>query len=227
MRKSKLLLGVAAALVAMPLMGSQAWSAACVDGGTVASYIALGATGCTVGQFLFSNIHVTGTTDPLSGSSVTLNTFTVLNPAFDNEFGLALNYTATALSPGGSADVAWTYNVSGVDGTLIGDAFLALAANDTGSGQSSVSEILSNGFQLSLNGPGSTSITFPGVSSLFVMKDQANITGLAPGTATASILTNAFSPVPAPIVGAGLPGLVAACAGLIGLGRRRRREQMA
>jgi hypothetical protein len=32
------------------------------------------------------------------------------------------------------------------------------------------------------------------------------------------------SPVPAPILGAGLPGLIAACAGLVGFARRRRRR---
>ena len=33
-------------------------------------------------------------------------------------------------------------------------------------------------------------------------------------------------PIPGPVVGAGLPGLVAACAGLLALGRRRRRRSV-
>jgi hypothetical protein len=45
-------------------------------------------------------------------------------------------------------------------------------------------------------------------------------------TVTDSACANTFftTPVPAPIVGAGLPGLVAACGGLIALARRRRRQ---
>jgi hypothetical protein len=43
-------------------------------------------------------------------------------------------------------------------------------------------------------------------------------------TASACATTHFETPVPAPIVGAGLPGLVAACGGLIALARRRRRQ---
>jgi hypothetical protein len=56
-----------------------------------------------------------------------------------------------------------------------------------------------------------------------VMKDQVDFVGASGGTSTTSALTNAFSLVPAPIVGAGLPGLLAACCGLIALACRRRK----
>jgi hypothetical protein len=217
MRRVSSVVGVTAALATISLMASPAWSAACVSA-PVATYTAAGFS-CNVDGFTFSNIVVNTTVS--NGGSVTLGNFTPVNP-LPGEFGLLLNYTALAPAANSTADVTWTYNVVGVPN--INDAFLALAGNTTGSGQAQVSEILSNGVTLSLNAPGSTQAFFSPVASLFVMKDQIDFVGAAGGTSTTSALTNAFSSVPAPIVGAGLPGLVAACGGLIGLARRRRRR---
>jgi hypothetical protein len=46
----------------------------------------------------------------------------------------------------------------------------------------------------------------------------------ATGVVGATLVPDLTVPVPAPFVGAGLPGLIAACAGLVALARRRRRR---
>jgi hypothetical protein len=217
MSKGRALVVGAATLIASSLLAAPAWSAACVEG-SVASYIALGATGCSVGPITFSSISVTTLTS--NGGQVNLGSFTPF--FFSNEFGLTLGYSALAQTPNATADLKWEYNVSGVPD--INDAFLQLAGNTEGSGRAVVSETLSNNVVLSLNAPGSTTATFAPVPSLHVLKDQIDFVGMTAGFATTSALTNAFSVVPGPIAGAGLPGLVVACGGLIGLARRRRRQ---
>jgi len=221
MVKVRSLVGVAAALIATPLLGLPAWGAACVTG-SVASYEALGSTGCTVDGKLFFNIDVEVTTG--GGGTVDLGNFIPFTSADGLEHGLSLTYNAIAPVAGARADVAWTYNVVAIDGQLINDAFLALSGQTTGAGVVQVNETLSNGVVLSLTGAGSTTAFFTPIAGLSVFKDQVDFVGPAGGSATSSILTNAFSQVPGPIAGAGLPGLMAACAGLLGLARRRRRQ---
>ena len=219
MVKVRSLVGVAAGLIAIPLMGSPAWAAACVQA-PVSVYTG-GGTGsfsCNVGPVTFSNIFVTTTTS--NGGQVTLTDF--IPVIFGNEFGLSLGFSALANLPGATADIKWEYNVSGVP--AINDAFLLFAGNTEGSGRATISETLSNGVVLSLNQPGSTFAVFDPVSALHVLKDQIDFVGTTAGFATTSGMANLFSIVPGPLAGAGLPGLVAACGGLIALARRRRQR---
>ena len=77
---------------------------------------------------------------------------------------------------------------------------------------------LSNGVTLASSNNLEQAVTFTPVTSLLVIDDI----GVNPG-GTISLVEKQFSQVPGPVVGAGLPGLVAACGGLIAWARRRRK----
>jgi hypothetical protein len=107
------------------------------------------------------------------------------------EYGLLLTYASdTGTTPGSIADVAWTYDVSGVPSLT--DAFAELAGTTIGTGTSDLSEILSNGDSLSLAKPGTVTSIFTAIASLSVIKDQSDFAGSA-GSADSSVLGNAFS----------------------------------
>jgi hypothetical protein len=218
MLKVSSLVGFAAALIATPLLGSPAWSAPCVLA-PVATYTASGFS-CNVDGVTFSNITIVPTITAGSG----VLSFADIQPfSSGGESGLQLDFfasagTSTNGTNTGQADFVWSYDVSGSPALV--DVFMQLVGQTSGTGQIGVTEGLSNGVTLTLSGAGVTSASFPPIGSLHVIKDDFTLSGLN-GFATQSALVNAFS-VPGPIVGAGLPGMVAACGALLALARRRR-----
>lgn len=77
--------------------------------------------------------------------------------------------------------------------------------------------LATNSFTLTGTAPGQP---FTITEVLMLSQDRCCIDGLPQGNFGAAVLT---TPVPGPIIGAGLPGLIAALAGLVGLSRRRRK----
>jgi hypothetical protein len=146
---------------------------------------------CSVGPVTFSDITAVPT---ISGSgTVTLSDFSPFTVTVDGamEFGLDLFYSAdTGTTPGSTADVGLTFNVSGVPNLV--DAFATFAGTTTGTGHDDLAEVLSNGASLSLSAPGSTSAIFSAIGSLSVVKDQSDFAGSA-GSGDSSILGNGFS----------------------------------
>jgi hypothetical protein len=224
MRRASSVVGVAAALTTISLVGSSAWAASCPTVATPISVYTAAGFSCNVDGVIFSGMTIT-----VSSGSIGNATITALDPTLTApENALELIYSA---GNGTATDFTWQYTVAAAAGFILTDA----ASSLTGVAPATLSEsLLGDGnpspfptsvghITLSLPGAptGFTSIT-PPQFSLLAVKDQA--TG-APGEASALINGFSVSRVPGPIVGGGMmPGLIAACGALIGLARRRRRR---
>ena len=181
-----------AALAAGPLAGmssSSALAGACSIA-PVSTYTAISFS-CNVGPVTFSNMSIS---TAVSGSgAVSLGNISPFTTIYNGntEYGLDLTYSASTGFSGGTADVSWIYNVSGVP--ALTDAYAELAGGVIGQAAIVMNESLSNGVTLQLTSAGVAWTSFPPfVGNLHVIKDQQDLA--APGAvAFSSILGNAFS----------------------------------
>ncbi len=212
-KKNKLTLATAGAALTLPLFALPAAAATCAIGDTAnvtCTYASVNYMGLS-----FTNISVTLLA---SGTgSVILGSLSEVTP-LPGEYGLELTYTAnTGSNPNSSADVSLTYNVSG---SQLDDAYASFTGNTTLQGTATLSETLSNGVTIALNGPGATTVTFAPISTLGVIKDQNDFSGTE-GSASTSVLENAFSLTTTPIPGT-LPLMATGLVGLWGLRRKQK-----
>jgi hypothetical protein len=218
MNKRRALVGVAAALITTSFLGAPDMAAAATCGTTTLNNWLVTGFSCTVGDKTFSNFSY----NP-DGLNVPAMNVGVGPDALTGLPGLVFNADWTNGTMA-NEDAFIQFTVTAPAATPINDFHLALdgVGGPVGAVTDGATLTLPGGTliaTLSSSDNGLHSVTFAPVQSLVVQDDI----GVGPGGIVTSV-HKSFSQVPGPIAGAGLPGLVAACGGLLALARRRRRH---
>jgi len=216
MRRVSSVVGVAAALITTSFLGAPEAAAAPCGTTTLDVWLAIPGFSCTVGNETFSNFSYSPggfTLVPATSVGVGPSVLTTAGPGLQfnanwqntgtTALDAAIGFTVTA--PATTPITDFHLLLNGLVGSVLDVATLSNAALPGGS------------VTLSSSNNAEHAISFTPVTSLLVTDDI----GVNPG-GSVSILDKQFSQVPGPIVGAGLPGLVAACGALLVLVRRRR-----
>ena len=215
MRRVSSVVGVAAALITTSFLGAPEAAALPCGTTTLDVWLAIPGFSCTVGNLTFSGFsYQQGAFNGLNGHSNVPASSVGVGPATTTA-GPGLGFNAFWNNTGTtSADALLTFTVTATTPSITGFALLL----DGVFGSVLDVASLSNGVTVSSSDNLEHAATFAPVTSLLVIDDI----GVNPGGTIASV-EKAFSQVPGPVVGAGLPGLILAGGGLLGWWRRRQR----
>jgi hypothetical protein len=214
MRRVSSVVGVAAALITTSFLGAPEAAALPCGTTTLDVWLAIPGFSCTVGNETFSGFtYSQGAFNGMNGHSNVPASSVGVGPATTTA-GPGLGFNAFWNNTGTtSADALLTFTVTATTPSITGFALLL----DGVFGSVLDVASLSNGVTLpSSDNLEHFSAPFSPAASLVVTDDI----GVNPG-GTISSVEKQF--VPGPIVGAGLPGLIAAGVGLLALVRRRRK----
>jgi hypothetical protein len=214
MRRVSSFVGVgAAALITTSFIVAPDMAAAAPCGTTTLNNWLVSGFSCTVGDQTFSNFSYSPdgfTLVPASSVGVGPSVLTTAGPGL--QFNALWANTGTS-----NLDAAIGFDVTSA--TPITDFHLQLNGVTGPVGSVLDAATLSNGVRLASSDNLEHAISFAPVTFLHVTDDIGVFAG-----GSVSIVDKQFSEVPGPVVAAGLPGLVVACGGLLGLARRRRRR---
>lgn len=194
---------------AIPLLSVLCSAATCTDG-TLASYIGLGAVGCTIGANTLYDFHtvsgISGAT-PISTADVSI---APLGGNFDPGITASVSTVAGANT---QLELLFTYQIAGT--SYVGDSITLAGASETGDG--AVTDIQNfcaggtfgpdgvssctgmPGSLLTLDGVQNHDSTTFGPTSFFGVTDDLTLDGGLMGSASGATITDRFSSVPEPI----------------------------
>lgn len=223
--------------LAVLAIGIQAVSVAatCALSATYNQFMALGATGCSLGNIELSNFTMVANANPAGNALTSTGINLSLNNSVPGQLGMTWNLGMSATGAGNFQDVYFTYVLQGMSGVTLNGDILTFNGSAVGGGSTGVSSIVcvsgtvatcpaGNTYQASVFNPppilGDT-MSFPASNKIWAAKDVV-ASGAVNGTGQISSLSNTYTyaqvpePTPFILLGIGLMGIAL-------LGKRNKR----